>query len=70
MEIHIDEHSDESHQICGILWADNYWVILRSQEHLKHMMKDLIEEAERWDGTWNRDLQACCGQAQTLMRSR
>ena len=31
-----------SHQGCSILWADEYWVVSHSKEHLVHMMWELI----------------------------
>ena len=31
------------------LWADNYWIMSHSKEHLEQMVEDLIEEAERCD---------------------
>ena len=39
--VHLDEHGRGSHEMCSILWADNYWVT----SHLKQMMTQLIEEA-------------------------
>ena len=29
------------------MWADNFWIISHSQEHLEQMLKDLIEEAAK-----------------------
>ena len=37
-------------QICRVMWADKYWILTHSKMHLgKQMMKEWIEEAERWD---------------------
>ena len=33
------------------MWADKHWILSHSKTHLEQMMKDLIEEAERWDLT-------------------
>ena len=39
----------QAHQTCSFMWTDNHWIISHSKMHLEEMMKDLIEEAERWD---------------------
>ena len=31
------------------MWADSYWVVSHSKAHLEQMLKDPIQEAERWD---------------------
>ena len=31
--------------MCGILWADYYWVMSHSKGHLEHLMKALIEDS-------------------------
>ena len=38
-----------NHQICSFQWADNHWMLSHSKMHLEQMMKELIEEPERWD---------------------
>ena len=43
-----------AHQTCSFMWSDNCWIISHSKTHLEQMMKDLIEEAERWDLTETR----------------
>ena len=37
------------HQICGFIWADNFWIMSHSKENVKHMLRDLIEQPSRWD---------------------
>ena len=37
------------HQICSIMWADSFWIMSHSKENLEQMVRDLIEEASRWD---------------------
>ena len=46
---HHDESRGVRHQRCGILGADDIWVMSHSKEHLKQMMKEFIKEAKRWD---------------------
>ena len=31
------------------MWADNFWIMSNSKEHLEQMLKDFIEEAEKVD---------------------
>ena len=37
------------HQICSFMQADNFWIMSHSKEHLEQMLRDLVEEANRWD---------------------
>ena len=36
-------------KICSFLWADNFWIMSPSKKNLWQMLRDLIEEASRWD---------------------
>ena len=45
----LDMEGERTHQICSFLWADNFWIMSHSKEHLEQMLRDLIEEANRWD---------------------
>ena len=45
----LDMEGERTHQICIFLWADNFWIMSHSKEHLEQMLRDLIEEANRWD---------------------
>ena len=40
MGIYLDEYHGEYCHFCCILWADSYWVMSHSKEHVKHMIKD------------------------------
>ena len=51
MELHIETCPGGDHKICSFMWADKCWILSHSKTHLEQMMKDLIEEAERWDLT-------------------
>ena len=31
------------------MWADNFWIMSHSKEHLEQMLKDLMEEAAKVD---------------------
>ena len=31
------------------MWADHFWIMSHSKEYLERMLRDLIEEASRWD---------------------
>ena len=44
----LDLEGERVHQICGFLWADNFWIMSHSKENLEQMLRDLIEEASRW----------------------
>ena len=45
----LDMEGERAHQICSFVWADNFWIMSHSKENLEHMLRDLIEEAGRWD---------------------
>ena len=48
--LHIETCQEGCHQIWRFMWADNYWILSHSKMHQEQMMmKELIEEAERWD---------------------
>ena len=49
MVIHLDESHGKGNYIRSILWADNFWVMPSSKEHLQQMVKYLLEEPERED---------------------
>ena len=38
-----------AHQICGFVWADNFWSMSHSKRNAEQMLCDLIEEAETWN---------------------
>ena len=38
-----------AHQICGFVWADNFWSMSHTKRNVEQMLCDLIEEAEKWD---------------------
>ena len=42
---------EKVHQMCSFMWADNFWMLSHSQRNLEQMLRDLIEEAGRWDLT-------------------
>ena len=44
-----DFEFERAHQICSFMWADNFWVVAHPIENLEQMLRDLIEEAEKWD---------------------
>ena len=45
----LDMEGEGTHQICSFMWADNFWIMSRSGENLEQMLRDLIEEARRWN---------------------
>ena len=49
MGVILDLEGQITHQICSFMWADNHWVMSHSKAHLKRMIQDLNQEAERWD---------------------
>ena len=38
-----------THQICSLMWPDNFWIMSHSKENFEQMLRDLIEESEKWD---------------------
>ena len=45
----VDLEGERAHQICSFMWADNCWIMSHSKENLEQLLRDLIEEASRWD---------------------
>ena len=45
----IDKNQAGNHQMYSFLWANHYWITSHPKRLLEHMMKELIEEAARWD---------------------
>ena len=45
----LDFEGERAHEICSFMWADNFWIMSYSQKNLEQMLRDLIEEASRWD---------------------
>ena len=45
----MDFEDERPHQICSCMWADNFWIMCRTQKNLEQMLRDLIEEANGWD---------------------
>ena len=35
--------------MCSFMWSDDFWMRSRSNRNLEQMLRDLIEEAEKWD---------------------
>ena len=49
IDILLDIAGGREHQICSLMWDDNFWIVSHSKENLELMLRDLIEEASRWD---------------------
>ena len=45
----IGEGGGGEHQICSFMWADNFWIVSQSKNHLEQMLKDLVEETAKVD---------------------
>ena len=45
----LDVKGEKVHQICSFVWATNFWIMSHSKRNLEQMLRDLIEEAEKWD---------------------
>ena len=41
--------SEKAHQICSFMWADSFWIMSHSRRNLEQVLRDLVEEAEKWD---------------------
>ena len=39
----------QKHQICSIMWADNSWIMFHSKSAPEQMLRDPVQEAEKWD---------------------
>ena len=35
--------------MCSLMWADDFWIMSHSKRNLEQMLRDLTEEAEKWD---------------------
>ena len=45
----MDFEDARAQQICSCMWSDNFWILSRSKKNLEQMLRDLAEEANRWD---------------------
>ena len=45
----LDFKGEKAHQICSFMWAYHFWIMSHSKTNLEQMLRDLIEEAEKWD---------------------
>ena len=45
----LDFEGQTAHQICSLMWSDNFLIMSHSTRILEQMLRDLIEEAEKWD---------------------
>ena len=69
-EVHMDINEGEGgeHQICGFMWADNFWIMSHSKKQLEQMLKDVMKKRLEW--IWSPSLQACGGRVHTLLKKR
>ena len=44
-----DLEGQRAHQICSFMWADNFWIVSHPKKHLEQTLRDLMQEAEKWD---------------------
>ena len=49
MGILMDFEGEKANQICSSMSADKFWIMSHSKKNLKQMLRDLIEEASRWN---------------------
>ena len=49
MGVHIGTAQGGFHQMCSYMRADNCWILSQSKEHLKQMVKELVNEVGGWD---------------------
>ena len=49
MGVLLDIDGARAHQICIIVWADNFRIMSHIKENMERMLRVLIEEASRWD---------------------
>ena len=49
MGLLLDFKGDKAHLICSFMWADNFGIMSHSKRNLEQMLRDLIEEAEKWE---------------------
>ena len=50
MGILMDFEDERAQRICSFRWADNFWIMSHSKKkNLEQMLRDLIEEAGRWN---------------------
>ena len=49
MGVLLDLEGERAHQMCSFMWVDNFWIMSHSKSNLEQMLRDLMEEAEKWD---------------------
>ena len=49
MGLLLDSKGGKAHQICSFMWADNFWILSHSKSNLEQMLRNLMEEAGKWD---------------------
>ena len=40
----VDVEGQGVHQICSLMWADNFWIMSHSEEHMEQMLLDLFKK--------------------------
>ena len=45
----LQRRGEKAHQICSFMWTDNFWIVSHSKRNWEQLLRDLIEEAEKWD---------------------
>ena len=48
MGLLLDFKGEKAHQICRFTWAHNFWIVSHSKRNVEQMLRELIEEAEKW----------------------
>ena len=46
MGLHMETFQGGFHQLGSFTWADKYWILSKSEEHLEQMMKEFVEDAK------------------------
>ena len=66
MGVLLDLEGERALQICTFMRPKNFWIMSHSKNHLEQMLRDLIQEAEKWD--LHRRRRACGGRVLLILK--
>ena len=46
---HNQNEPEDYHQVSSFMWADKHRILSHKKENAEQMMKELVEEVEKWD---------------------
>ena len=49
MSILMDYEDERAHQMCSLMWVDNFWIMSHSKKSLQQMLCDLFEDSKQME---------------------